>query len=69
MEVDMGEADEKIGRPLMQQALLALRNYNEAIGKKPAEEVKHLRLEAESLMAAVSEYQLRMLGGSTRSLH
>lgn len=67
----MGELDERVagGRPLMQQAMQALRNYNEAIGKKPVEEVERLRLEAESLMAAVSEYQLRALGSPTRSLH
>jgi hypothetical protein len=51
----------------MREALQALHRYNEAIGKKPAEEVERLRLEAESLMAAVSEYQLRALGGPTRA--
>jgi hypothetical protein len=67
----MEDLDEKMkaGEPLMQQALQALRWYNEAKGKKPAEEVERLRLSAESLMAAVSEYQLRGLGGPTRSLH
>jgi hypothetical protein len=55
------------GEPLMQQALLALRRYSEARGKKPAEEVQRLRLEAESLMAAVQEYQLRVLGGPVPS--
>lgn len=53
----------------MQQALHALRRYNEAKGKRPPEEVERLRLEAESLMATVQEYQLRVLGGPVRSLH
>lgn len=67
----MGDLDEKIaaGEPLMQQALQALRRYNEAKGMMPAEEVERLRLEAESLMAAVQEYQQRVLGGPVRSLH
>lgn len=67
----MGELDERIAacRPLMRQTLQALRRYNEAIGKKPAEEVERLRIQAESLMAAVSEYQLRALSGPARSLH
>ena len=53
----------------MQQALQALRWYNEAKGKKPAEEVERLRLEAESLMASVQAYQLRVLGGAVQALH
>ena len=67
----MGDLDEKMatGELLMQQALQALRWYNEGKGVKPAEEVERLRLEAESLMAAVQEYQLRVLGGAVRPLH
>jgi hypothetical protein len=67
----MGDLDEKIaaGESLMQQALQALIRYNEAKGKRPAEEVERLRLEAEALMAAVQAYQLRVLGGPVRSLH
>lgn len=67
----MGNIDEKIlaGQPLMQQALQAFRLYNEAIGVKSAEEIEHLRLEAEALMTAVSEHQLRVLGGPAQSLH
>ncbi|VVO44276.1 hypothetical protein PS723_06334 [Pseudomonas fluorescens] len=53
----------------MQQALQALRRYNEAQGAKPAEEVECLRLEAEALMTAVSEYVSRLLGGPARTLH
>jgi hypothetical protein len=71
MEAGMGDLDEKIvaGEPLMQQALQALRLYNEAQGVKPAEEVERLRLEAETLMTAVSAYQLRALGSPARILH
>ena len=67
----MGDLDEKMeaGEPLMQQALQALRRYNEAKGKRPVVEVERLRLEAESLMAAVQAYQLRVLGGSVQALH
>ena len=65
---DLGEKM-AAGNPIMQQALQALRRYNEAKGKKPAEEVELLRIEAESLMAAVQEYQLRVLGGPVQSLH
>lgn len=65
---DLGEKM-AAGNPLMQQALQALRLYNEAKGKKPAEEVERLRLEAESLMAAVQAYQLRVLGGLVQMLH
>lgn len=67
----MESFDEKMaaGEPLLQQALQALRRYDEAKGMKPAEEVERLRLDAESLMVAVQEYQLRMLGGPVRPLH
>ena len=65
---DLGEKM-AAGEPLMQQALQALRRYNESKGKRPAEEVERLRLEAESLMAAVQEYQLRVLGGAVQTLH
>jgi hypothetical protein len=66
----MEDLDEKMaaGEPLMQQALQATRRYNEAKGMKSAEEVERLRLDAESLMAAVQEYQQRVLGGSAQSL-
>ena len=67
----MGDLDEKIaaGDSLMQQALQALRRYNEAKGVVPVEEVERLHLEAESLMAEVQEYQLRVLGGTVQTLH
>jgi hypothetical protein len=66
----MEDLDEKIaaGGPLMQQALQAVRRYDEANGVKPTEEVEQLRLEAIALMTAVSEYQLRALGGPMQTL-
>ncbi|WP_318183200.1 hypothetical protein [Pseudomonas fluorescens] len=52
----------------MQQALQALRRYNEAKGVKSAEEVERLRLKVEALMTAVSEYQLWALGRPVKLL-
>ncbi|MCY1397509.1 hypothetical protein D9M71_125170 [compost metagenome] len=57
------------GEPLMQQALRAARRYEEAKGVLPAEEAEWLRIEAEWLMAAVQQYQFRVLGGSAQPLH
>ncbi|KDN98893.1 hypothetical protein [Pseudomonas donghuensis] len=58
------------GEPLIQQAIDAQRRYHEAQDAgQPAKEVERLRLEAESLYQAVTEYQLRSLGGPARSLH
>lgn len=68
----MKDLDEMIaaGEPLMQQAMDALRRYHEARDSlTPAEEVDRLRLEAESLMEAVQEYQRRALGAPTHPLH
>lgn len=66
---DLGEKM-AMGESLLQQALQALRRYSESKkGVKPAEEVELLRLDAESLMAAVQEYHQRVLGGSVQSLH
>lgn len=58
-----------VGEPLMQLALEALQLYNEAKGVASDEEFERLRLEAEALMTAVSDYQLRVLGGPPRTLH
>jgi len=59
-----------LGEPLMQQAMEAMRRYHEARDSlTDAEEVERLRLEAESLMQAVSEYQLSALGGPTATCH
>ncbi|MCY1462549.1 hypothetical protein D9M71_803360 [compost metagenome] len=57
------------GEPLMQLALQAWREYEVAKGILPAQEVERLRLEAESLMAAVQQYQFRVLGGPAEPLH
>ncbi|WP_082075451.1 hypothetical protein [Pseudomonas sp. 2(2015)] len=68
----MDDLDEKIaaGEPLMQQAMEAMRRYHEARNSlTSAEVVERLRLEAESLMEAVHEYQRRALGAPTRPLH
>ncbi len=56
--------------PLMTQALDALKRYHEmqAAGQS-AEDVERLRLEAEGLFEAVSEFQFRMLGCRTDTLH
>lgn len=60
----------KTGEPLMQQAMDAMRRYHEARDSlTAAEEVERLRLEAESLMQAVSEYQQAVLGGPAATRH
>jgi len=48
---------------LMEQALDALRRYNEAKGHASPEEVERLGIRAVSLMTEAQEYQLRMFGG------
>ncbi|WP_447811286.1 hypothetical protein [Pseudomonas putida] len=54
--VDLVEA----GEPLIQQATDAMRRYHEAQDYgAPREEVERLRLIAESLFQAVSDYQMR----------
>jgi hypothetical protein len=48
------------GEPLIQQAIDAMRLYHEAQDYgAPSEEIERLRLLAESLFQAVSDYQLR----------
>ncbi|MFJ4398245.1 hypothetical protein [Pseudomonas sp. NPDC089396] len=50
------------GEPLIQQAVDAMRQYHEAEDAGwPTEEVERLRLLAESLFQAVSDYQLRVM--------
>ncbi|MNE81756.1 hypothetical protein D3C80_1784280 [compost metagenome] len=56
-------------QPLMQQALDAIRRYQEAKGVMSAEEIERLRVEAEFLVAAMTQYNLRVLGGSVPPLH
>ncbi|EKT4504161.1 hypothetical protein QEM14_001790 [Pseudomonas putida] len=50
------------GEPLIQQAIDAMREYHQSQdrGAQP-EEVERLRLLAESLFQAVSDYQLRVV--------
>ncbi|WP_460420851.1 hypothetical protein [Pseudomonas sp. ZL2] len=58
------------GEPLIQQAIDALRRYHAAQDSgQPEEDVERLRLEAESLYQAVTEYQLRALGGDGVTRH
>ncbi|WP_313327409.1 hypothetical protein [Pseudomonas qingdaonensis] len=68
----MSDLQKKIaaGEPLMQQAMSAVRRYHEAkdLGT-PFQEVERLRLEAESLMQAISEYQQAVLGGPAATRH
>ncbi|OLS63921.1 hypothetical protein PSEMO_12350 [Pseudomonas putida] len=55
--------------PLMQQAIEALRRYHEAkAAESSPDEIERLRMLADSLFQAVSEYQLRALGGPFRPL-
>lgn len=50
------------GEPLIQQAIDAMRRYHEAQDYgAPTEEIERLRLLAESLFQAVSDYQLRVI--------
>lgn len=59
-----------VGDPLLKEALSVVRRYHEAKDSPAtAEEVERLRLEAESLMEAVQEYQRRALGAPTHLLH
>ncbi|MBF4211018.1 hypothetical protein EI534_41105, partial [Pseudomonas frederiksbergensis] len=58
------------GEPLIQQAIDAHRIYHAAeVQKRPAAEVERLRLKAESLFEAVTDYQLRALGGTCATRH
>ncbi|KJK14905.1 hypothetical protein [Pseudomonas sp. 2(2015)] len=58
------------GEPLIRCAIDAQRRYYAAQDAGQREkDVERLRLEAESLYQAVTEYQLRSLGGPARSLH
>ncbi|SDQ69104.1 hypothetical protein SAMN05216487_3304 [Pseudomonas sp. UC 17F4] len=60
----------EVGEPLIQQAIDAQRRYHAAQDAgRPTKEVERLRLEAESLYQAVTEYQLRLLGNKGATLH
>ncbi|MNP56672.1 hypothetical protein D3C76_1514170 [compost metagenome] len=56
------------GEPLVQQAVKAIRRYEEAKGVMPVEEIERLRIEAEFLVAALQQYQFRVLGGPAHPL-
>ena len=63
-EMDLTEMM-KAGEQILQRALEAVCRYQQAIDlSAPAVEVEHLRIEAESLMRAVREYQMRAKGFS-----
>ncbi|MNM53672.1 hypothetical protein D3C76_1632190 [compost metagenome] len=56
--------------PMYTDAVDALRRYHEAQGAgRPADEVERLRLIAESQFQAVTDYQLKALGGSAGPVH
>ncbi|MNF04909.1 hypothetical protein D3C81_2137940 [compost metagenome] len=58
------------GEPLIQQAIEAQRRFQAASDEgRPAKEVERLLAEAESLFRAVTDYQLRALGGPSDTLH
>lgn len=58
------------GNPLMTQALDAMKRYHEAQAAKVSEaEIERLRLEAESLFQAVSEFQQRVMGRRDDTFH
>lgn len=58
------------GNPLMTQALDAVKRYYEAQqAKLPDDEIERIRLEAEALFRAVNEFQQRMLGRRSDTLH
>lgn len=58
------------GKPLLQQASEAICRYREAESRgDPPEEVERLRLLAESLFQAVTDYQLRVQGAVLPTLH
>lgn len=58
------------GEPLIRQAVDALRLYHQAkaAGAAP-EEVERLRLLADSLFQAVTDYQLRSIGHQQPTIH
>ncbi len=56
--------------PMYTDAVDALRRYQEAQASgEPAEEVERLRLIAESQFQAVTDYQLKALGGHAGPIH
>lgn len=60
----------KAGVPLLQEALEAIRAHRDAEdGGAPAEQIKRLRLLADSLYHAVLDFQLLETGSLPESIH
>lgn len=58
------------GNPLMTQALDAMKRYHEAQAAKASEvELERLRLEADSLFQAVSEFRQRVMRHRDDTFH
>ena len=58
------------GEPLILEALEALRLYREAeTSGRPQEEIDRLKILAESLVQAVTDYQLFAVGDDSIKLH
>ena len=58
------------GEPLILEALEALRIYREAKNSgRPQEEIDRLQILAESLVQAVTDYQLLAVGADSIKLH
>ena len=58
------------GEPLILEALEALRLYREAkTSGRPQEEIDRLQILAESLVQAVTDYQLFAVGADSIKLH
>jgi hypothetical protein len=56
--------------PMYTDAVEALKRYDEAQASgEPAEEVERLRMIAESQFQAVTDYQLKALGGTAVPVH
>lgn len=58
------------GEPLLQQALQAIRAYQQAVDVgRSVEEIERLRLEADHLYQTVIDYQLHKAGTLGQSVH
>ena len=58
------------GEPLLQQAIEALRHYREAeLAGKSLDELERLRLLADSLYQAVTDYHPRAIADGSQTLH
>jgi len=69
MKVSISEALVSV-EPLTQKATESLRRYHEAKSNgSSAENIERLRLEAESLFQAISDYQSGVLGAAQATRH